>query len=101
MKLQLMPVAMGGLMGPMLLWMLHGTLTSDGPSGVALAVFVGAHVLIVILLLAATIFAARLSSALRLRMERLHRPSLRHFSTMLASAVVAAGGLYLFVQGIG
>lgn len=52
MKLQLMPLAMGALMGPLL------------------------------------------------RVARLHRPSPRHFSTVLASAIVVAGGVHLFIQGI-
>ena len=52
------------------------------------------------LILAATLFAARLSPELRERLARVHRPSLRHFTTMLASAAVAAGCVHLFIHGV-
>ena len=98
---RIMPIAMGGLMGPMMLWMLHGMLTGDGPSGVALVIFVGVHVLVVAVLLAAAVFAARLSPGLRARLGRLHRPSPRHIGLMLGSATLAALIVHFGIHGAG
>ena len=98
---QAMPVLMGAGMGLMMLWMLHGVLV-DGNwvSGWALAVFIGAHVVVAALALATALFAARLSPGMRARLARLHRPSWRHVGVMLASAAATAGLVHLIHGGI-
>ena len=100
MKHGLMPMTMGALMGPMMLWMLHGALTGNSTSALALVIFVGAHFLVVALLLVAVFFAARLAPRLQTRLDRLHRPSLRHIGLMLGSAGMAAASVHFAIHGI-
>ncbi len=94
-----MPIAMGLVMGPMMLWMLHGMLTGDGPAGLALLAFVGAHIVVASVVLITGLFAASLSPSLRARLDRLHRPSLRHVGLMLGAALTMALIVHLVVHG--
>ena len=99
MKTRGMPFFMGAAMGLMMLWMLHGQLTGDSAqSGVALTVFVGAHVLAAGAVIAGGVYAARLSPALRRRLARLHRPSWRHLLLMLAGAAMSAGAAHIWIH---
>lgn len=87
----LMALTMGALMGLMMLWMLHGAVTGETQRSLAgAAVFVGAHVLVLAVLLALPAFAARRAPWLHARLSRLHRPSLRHVSLMLGAAGTSA-----------
>ena len=95
------PFAMGAAMAPMMLWMLHGQLTgSNTMSGPALVIFVGAHLLIVAILVGATFLTARLSPRLRPLLARMHRPSLQHFLRMLGGAALTAGAIHIAFHGI-
>lgn len=95
-----LPVVMGGVMGLMMMWMLHGALTGDGVLGDgALALFILAHLAVAGVLIGAGVFAARLSPRMRGWQARLHRPSVRHVAVMLGSAVTTAGIVHLTVHG--
>ena len=61
--------------------------------------FVGAHVVLAVVLIVASLLAARLSPALKERLARLHRPSLRHVAVMLLGAMVSAGLVHLIIHG--
>lgn len=94
------PLIMGLLMGPMMLWMLHGVLTGGGVSTVAALVFVGMHVVAVLVALGTAFWAARLSPRMRAWLTRVHRPSARHAAVMLGSAAVAALLTHSIVHGL-
>ena len=92
------PVLMGGLMGAMMLWMSHDALVS-GTTPLALGLFVGAHVAVVILLGLAGLWVAR-RGPLPSRLAFLtHRPSARHIALMVGSAVLSAGLTHLIHGG--
>lgn len=97
----LLPVAMGALMAPMMLWMLHGDLMGSGGGGAALklVVFAGAHVVIIggALLLGA-LAMRRFPGVARLA-ARVHRPSLRHLGLMLAGAGLSGLVVHLAQHG--
>lgn len=93
------PFFMGALMGPMMLAMLHGQLTSDGVGGTALLIFLAAHLVLGAIAIAGTVFALRLSPKWRARLDRLHRPSLHHLGAMAGTAAVSALGVHLIVHG--
>ncbi|AKS45106.1 hypothetical protein SAMN05444287_0194 [Octadecabacter temperatus] len=94
------PIVMGGLMGLMMMWMLHSALTGDGTLGAgALIAFVAAHVVFAAVVIGGALFAARLSPRARQFMDRLHRPSLRHIGVMMAAALSVAGLVHLVVHG--
>lgn len=95
------PMVMGGLMGVMMLWMLHGAVTGDGVGLWAAALFVAAHVVLVALILGAAVFAARLSPAARRVLARVHRPSLSHMGTMVGTAVLIVAVVHLGAHGFG
>lgn len=95
------PMIMGALMGPMMMWMLHGALTGNTMSGAALLAFVAAHLALVLVAVALVVFGARMSPRLHQRLSRLHRPRAAHIATMLASAAVVAGCIHLGVHGMG
>ena len=85
-------VFMGMMMGAMMLWMLHGWLTGEGPANIVL--FVAGH--------AAVIAAIGLIAAFGLHrrfpvLERLtrHRPSLSHVVIMAGSAALFALAVHL------
>lgn len=101
MKQTIVPIGMGLIMGPMMLWMLHDQLTGQGTSPLAVAAFVGAHVLILLVVIGAGLFAARLSPGMREKLDRLHRPSWGHIGKMLASAAAAALIIHLVLHGVG
>ncbi|MEN8841140.1 MAG: hypothetical protein ABF254_05320 [Octadecabacter sp.] len=93
---------MGGLMGLMMMWMLHGALTGEGAIGAgALITFVAAHFVLAAVVLGGALFAARLSPRARVVLERLHRPSLPHVAAMLGSAVLVAVALHFGIHGLG
>lgn len=97
-----MPIILGALMGLMMMWMLHVALTGEsGVTGWALIAFGAAHVAIAFIIIFAVIIAARISPRSHAWINRLHRPSLRHVSAMLGSAVFVAGALHLGVHGMG
>ncbi|AGI69244.1 putative membrane protein [Octadecabacter antarcticus 307] len=97
-----MPIIMGALMGLMMMWMLQGALTGEsGVTGWALIAFAAAHVAIIVVVLFAVIFAARLSPRSHAWINRLHRTPLHHVSALLGSAVFVAGALHLGVHGLG
>ena len=101
MKIAYRPLAMGALMGAMMLWMLHGVLTGESTlSGPALAIFVGMHLALAVVLIGAALFAARLSPQLRALLARLHRPSLHHLLWMLAGATGAMTLTHFTLHGI-
>lgn len=95
------PAVMGGAMGLMMMWMLHGFLTGDGMRGWALVAFVAAHVVVVALAIAAALFAARLSPRAQALLARVHRPSLGHVSVMLGAAFAVGLGIHLAVHTLG
>jgi hypothetical protein len=94
------PFIMGMLMAVMMLWMLHGQLTANALSGAALATFVGVHILMLVVVIGGSLFAARLSPRLRRLIDRLHRPSLQHVGWMLVGALTAAGSVHLTIHGV-
>lgn len=97
----IMPLAMGLAMGPLMLMMLHGMATGEGGrSGLALAVFAGAHVAVVAVVLVLGLFAARLSPGLRARLTRMHRPGGRAAALMLAGAAASALAVHLLHGGM-
>lgn len=93
------PVIMGGLMGVMMMGMLHGALTGGGMAAGALVVFVAAHVVIVFVVALAVWLGVRMSPRVQQILARVHRPSLRHVGAMFGSAVVIAGAVHLVVHG--
>jgi len=95
------PMIMGGLMGLMMMWMLHGALTGDGAIGAgALIAFVAAHAVVAAVAIGMAVFAARLSPRIRQFIDRLHRPSVSHVTAMLTSAAVVALVLHFGVHGL-
>lgn len=94
------PLVMGLLMGPMLVWMLHGQLTNDTSSGAALVLFVGVHLLLLAVVTALALFATRLSPRLQSLSSRLHRPSLAHLSMMLTGVLLSASALHFAIHGL-
>lgn len=91
---------MGAAMGLMMLWMLHGAMTSQSEtSALALILFVGAHVAVVAILLIGGLFAARSTGPMQRLLKRLHRPSLSHISAMLTGMIIAAGCAHLTLHG--
>ncbi len=91
----LMPVAMGAVMGPMMLWMLHGVLTGDG-DGHAAVVFAALHAVALTVLIAGGLLLGRRVPGLRRVLAR-HGP--RHLGLMLGSAAVAAALVHLVHGG--
>ncbi|MEO1640958.1 MAG: hypothetical protein AAFU41_17110 [Pseudomonadota bacterium] len=94
------PIAMGLVMGPMMLWMLHGILMGDGGSALALTMFVAAHLGVAVVVLVAAFLAARFAPGLRDRLTVWHRPSLRHFGIMLGAAGGAALLIHFAIHGL-
>jgi len=95
------PLAMGALMGLMMLWMLHGQLIGEASfSGIALITFIGAHVLFAAVLIIVGLFATRLSPAAQKWLNRLHRPSSRHLGLMLLGAALSAGTVHIWLHGL-
>ncbi len=101
MKQTIAPIGMGIIMGLMMLWMLHGQLTGQDVSLVALTAFVAAHGVILLIIIGAGVFAARLSPGIRQKLDRLHRPSSRHMGKMLGSATTTALTIHLILHGVG
>ena len=96
----LKPIVMGGAMGLMMLWMIHGVLTDNTNMGtMALLMFAGAHVAIALIFVIVGMWATRFAPSLRKRIERLHRPSLRHVLTMVSAALVVMAFTHLTLHG--
>ena len=94
------PVAMGAGMGAMMLWMLHGQLTGEGSMGpAALAIFIGAHVVVAALAVAAALLGARLHPGVRRLLGRVHRPRARHAAMMMGAALLTAAAIHLGFHG--
>ena len=93
-------LAMGGMMGLMMLGMVHLMMTGAQSKGLlALAAFAGAHVAVIAILAGLGVFAAKLSPRLSRAMAKIHRPNMRHVATMLAGACAAAFISHLFIHG--
>lgn len=91
-------VAMGGLMGLMMIWMIHGWMTGDsGLVGWALLGFIGMHVAIVVVALTLGAWVARMSP----RLQRIfsHRPSMHHVSLMIAGMLTSGAIVHVAVHG--
>ena len=99
-KKQVLPILMGLVMGPVMLWMLHGFLLGDGNSALAAIIFVLAHLGVAAVVFVAAFLAARFAPRLRARLSLLHRPSLRHIGTMLGSAAGAALLIHFVIHGL-
>lgn len=96
----LLPLTMGGAMGLMMLWTLHRQLTSDDAMGfAALAVFVGAHLLVVVVALVIPAWAATRLPRVHHFLTGLQRPSLHHIGVMLLGAVLTAFVAHLWLHG--
>jgi hypothetical protein len=95
------PVVMGGLMGLMMMWMLHGALSGVGMAAGPLIAFVGAHLALALIATVLIWAGTRLSPRFVSILSRLHRPSLSHVGAMLVSTVVAAGLVHLSMHGFG
>lgn len=94
------PALMGSLMGLMMLAMVHLMMTSESNlAGTALVAFVGAHLALVLGLVAISWWAIRFSPALRARISKLHRPDTAHITVMLIAALLAAGLSHLALHG--
>ncbi|MEJ6640689.1 MAG: hypothetical protein QNL58_10210 [Octadecabacter sp.] len=93
------PVIMGSVMGPMMMWMLHGAMTGNGVTGWALVAFLGAHVALIAVVMSGVVFAARLSPRAKTFIDRLHRPSLHHVAIMSVSALAISGAVHLVAHG--
>ena len=94
------PIVMGGLMGIMMLWMLHGQMTSTSAlAGWALVAFIGVHVALIAAAIGAGLFAARLSPKMRAMLARMHRPSFHHIALMLIGMIASAGLVHLYMHG--
>ena len=93
------PVIMGAVLGPMVMWMLHGAMTGNSVTGWALAAFLGAHVAMAAVVISGAVFAARFSPRAKHVIDRLHRPSLHHAAVMLASALAVSGAVHLVAYG--
>ena len=97
---KIIPLTMGFGMGLMMLWMLHRPLTSADALGfTALAAFVGAHVLIVIVVLALPVWATTRIPRLHAQLFRMHLPNLKHIALMLVGAVIAASFTHHALHG--
>ena len=95
-----LPALMGAVMGLMMLRLVHGALTGQSAMAApALIGFILLHVVVLGALAALMIWAARYAPALRHRLDRLHRPSLRHLTQMLTGALAAVLAAHLFLHG--
>ena len=93
------PLAMGLIMGPMMLAALHGQLENGQAFSLALVGFVAAHVALALVAVLFVAIVARLSPDWRARLAKMHRPSLEHVATMLGSAAIAGLAVHLFNHG--
>ncbi|WP_299703987.1 hypothetical protein [uncultured Tateyamaria sp.] len=95
----LIPTCLGLVMGAMMLFMLHRQIMSPEPLDLtALLVFVGAHAVAALVLLAAPFIA---SPRLRAWLARVHRPSRQHATLMLGGAALGGAMLHVFLHGFG
>jgi hypothetical protein len=91
---------MGFGMGLMMLWMVHLQLTSADAIGLtALTTFIGAHVLVALVVLALPVLIATRIPRLHRILARVHRPNLSHLTLMLAGAVSATLFTHLWIHG--
>ena len=94
------PVFMGSAMCLMMLGMVHRQLTSvDAVGFIALGVFVGVHVLAVLLALALPVWAATRSPTVYRFLKRIHRPNLHHVGFMMIGAVLTAFSVHMWIHG--
>ena len=94
------PVVLGGLMGAMMIWMVHGQMTGTSAlAGWALGAFIGVHVVLIAAAIGAGLFAACLSPNLRVRLSRLHRPSVHHIALMLVGMVGSVAVVHVYMHG--
>ncbi len=89
------PMAMGAAMGAMMLWMLHGVLTGTNDlSAKAAIVFVLGHTVALSAIVLLGLWSTRFSAKWQMRLQRLHRPSLRHVGAMVAGALGTAAVIH-------
>ncbi|WP_293443472.1 hypothetical protein [Planktotalea sp.] len=91
-----MQLLMGTFMGAMMLMMLHGFLTGEANAfSWATAVFVGAHIVVVLLAVSVVSFGLTRFAWIKKITDRLHRPSTKHVLVMLLSAGFTALFIHL------
>ena len=93
------PMAMGLIMGPMLLAMAQGQPEASQGFSLATLGFIAAHVVLVLFAAIVVLFAARLSPDWRQQLAKLHVPTLMHMAVMLGSAAVSALAVHLYLNG--
>lgn len=94
------PMIMGGAMGLMMMGMLHMWLVSDSArAGTALAAFVAAHVIALLVVVTLGWTATKFFPTFRMRLASIHKPGLSHLVYMLIGTVVAAALVHIFVHG--
>ena len=94
------PVFMGSAMCLMMLGMVHHQLTSvDAIGFIAFGVFVGVHVLAVLLALALPVWAATRSPAVHRFLKRIHWPKLLHIGLMMIGAILNAFSVHMRIHG--
>ncbi len=94
------PLIIGAAMGLMMLAMAHPMLTgTSDKGGLALLAFVAAHLFVVLALAGLGVLATRFAPRLQRQLNRIHRPSRKHITTMLAGATLATGIAHLTIHG--
>ena len=94
------PLMAGLLVGTLMVWMVHQSHLTGSRIGLAsVVVFVAAHVGLAVVAVLTVFFAARLSTRWRARLDRLHRPSLRHIALMVLGMGGGAVVIHLFNHG--
>lgn len=101
MKHTALPYVMGGLMGPMMLWMMHDSLMSGAALSWGVIGFIAAHVAVFGVVVIVAVFGARLNPRLRMILSRLHRPSGAHLAQMMVAAVLSASLVHFSVHAGG
>ncbi|SFS21690.1 hypothetical protein SAMN05444714_2914 [Yoonia litorea] len=93
------PFVAGALMGPMMLSMLHKTLSGGTSPVSAITTFVVGHFAVLLALLASFAVARRFIPQLRNRLGRMHTPRARHVGVMVMSAGATASVVHLAIHG--
>jgi uncharacterized PurR-regulated membrane protein YhhQ (DUF165 family) len=97
----LIPVAVGGLMGVMLYLMFSNMV--DGASeevARAIVLFAFLHLLVIAVLIGLAIFGITRFAKAQAVLSKMHRPSWRHAAFLIGSAVSAAGLVHLIFGGV-
>jgi hypothetical protein len=94
------PFVMGLLMGPMMLWMLHGQVAAQSGATWATVAFVAVHAAFVALLIIGGRFAAQMSPMAQRLLARLHRPTFAHLGMMVLGLVLSGAGIHFAAHGV-